>query len=523
MITDETTTLLAYAITTDPAPLQVSPVSGNPSQGALTIVVSNNTSQVIYCEQIQFSFPIGPLAQDFTNTATGILTAAAPSGQWELTQTSDGVFTALPTAPEYQEITTDGLVFQIYNVVVNEQVGTFTLAVQETSSPDGSQWRVETGAFDLAKFPYGFFFGNLAPSAPLAPYQGSVELTWTGSDGPTYTMSSSDGTPPADVTDTRSWTSCPLTGDTTFLLTASLQELNETVNAYQSTTVIVADPSLTATDLTVLTTSTLQGPVTVGSPAQEASLTVNGASTLGATGTGPLTSSSATVTGGLTVQGRSTLNDADVNGALNCTGGASLTDVTVKGLSATTGSVALLGQGRFTVTGISVSGGFTPTTDGFLMAQVIPPQDQTKCSFAFATITTGGLTFQIQGGTVGSFGGGWDKVMDFNPNALTVPVQAYAKCYYAAAQSDQNQVVSGIRFMWLPIGTGTLLTEPAFRMLSEEELADAPPPPTPPRFTAAADGGEEVSAAFVDRLAEALGAGLPAETRADLAQLLRRL
>ncbi|MFD1538815.1 hypothetical protein [Nonomuraea guangzhouensis] len=522
MIIDATnTTLLAYAVTTDPDPLQVSPASGNPSYGGLTIVVSNNTSQAIYCRQIQFTLPIGTLAQDLTNVTTGILTAATPSGNWQLTQTSDGVFTALPTAPQYEEITTDGLVFQIYNIVVNQQVGTFTLTVQETSSLDDSNWQIQTGTFDLAKFPYGFFFGDLAPSAPLVQYHESVDLTWTGSDGPIYTMFA--GGHAYDVTDTRTWTSCRLTGDTTFLLQASLQQQGETVTAYQSTTVIVADPSLTATDLTVLTTSTLQGPVTVGTTAQQTSLTVNGTSTLGTTSTGPLTTAGATVTGNLNVNGPSTLNGTTVNGTLNGTNSASLNNLTANGLSALSGTVTLLGQGSVLFAGAGISGGVTFTTDGFLLAQVVPPSDKTKCSFATAAITTGGITFQVQGGTVGSFGSNWSKVMDFNPNVLTVPVQANVKCYFAVTQSSQNQVNSGVQFSWFPIGKGGYRDEPTFRMLTEEELADAPPPPIPPTFSAMPNGDEEASAAFVDRLAEALGAGLPDETRADLALLLRRL
>jgi hypothetical protein len=65
-------TLLAYAITTDPDPLQASPSRGTPPTVALTIVVPNNTSEPIFCEQIQFGFPVGMFAQSLTVVTTHV-------------------------------------------------------------------------------------------------------------------------------------------------------------------------------------------------------------------------------------------------------------------------------------------------------------------------------------------------------------------------------------------------------------------------------------------------------------------
>ncbi|MFE1130776.1 hypothetical protein ACFW6R_29400 [Streptomyces albidoflavus] len=322
MITDASNTaLLSYSVTTDPEPLQASPASGRPLYGALTIVVSNNTEKPIFCEQIPFLLPIGDLAQDLTSVPTGILCAAVPSANWQLSQTSERAFTAFPLTEEHKKITSDGLVFQIYSIVVNDEVGTFTLTVQETSSTSGTDFQVRTGGFDLAKFPYGYFFGGLAPSAPQVPYRGQVTLTWTGSDGPEYTMFA--GTQAYNVTQTRAWLSPNLTTDTTFLLQASLQQRGETVTIHQSTTVIVADPSVTATDLTVLGDSALQGVVTIGSAARQPNLAVDGTTS----GPGSVTAVAGVQADGgtglpanLIVRGETSLQTTTVNGDLRVTG-----------------------------------------------------------------------------------------------------------------------------------------------------------------------------------------------------------
>jgi hypothetical protein len=281
-------TLLDYEITTGPEQLQASPPDGNPSYGSVTIVVTNpSTTTPVLVQQIQFAIPIGADAADLTTAAAagGILVTASPSAQWQIAPTAAGVFTATPL-PGFGTVTGTGLAFRLSNIVLNQQVGTAMLTVQETSAaaPAGTTPTPvpSTAMFPLPKFPYGFFVSHLTASAPQVPDGGTVTLTWVGSDGPTYAIRY--GGASVDVTGVRTWTSPALSQDTTFILQASGQSGGETVTESLSVTVTVADPSLTVHDLTVQTTATVEG-----------ALSVAGTSTVG-----PVTAASANVQGNLT-------------------------------------------------------------------------------------------------------------------------------------------------------------------------------------------------------------------------------
>jgi hypothetical protein len=288
--TEPTGTLLSYALTTGQDRLQVSPPDGNPSYGAVTIVVANlSTTTPVLVQQIQFSVAVGPNATDLTaaSAVSGILVTASPPTQWQIAQTAAGVFTATPEG-EHGTITGTGLAFRLSNIVLNQQVGTAVLTVRETSgaAPAGAKPTpaVSTTTLPLPKFPYGFFVSHLTASAPQVANGGTVTLTWVGSDGPTYLLLFGDQS--ADVSTVRTWTSPPLAQDTTFFLKATAQSQGETVTECLAVTVTVAEPSLTAHDLTVRTNATVTGtstfgPVTASTAYVQGRLTALGASQIG--------------------------------------------------------------------------------------------------------------------------------------------------------------------------------------------------------------------------------------------------
>ena len=248
--------ILAYGITTKPEPIQVSPENGNFSDTSITITVSNNTTELIYCNQLQFSFPIGDLAQDLASNGSGIVTAADPSDKWQISVSAEGTFTANPRSPIDNLITTDGLSFHIYGIQTNKQVGTFTFTITECSSTDNKNFSNKTNTYELTKFPYGFYVSDFAASAPMVNDGETVTLTWSGSDIATYTIYYDKES--VDVTNVRIWTSPALSSITTFALKASAQEEGKTVDHYLYITVIVANPDLKVTSLNVLQTSTTQ-------------------------------------------------------------------------------------------------------------------------------------------------------------------------------------------------------------------------------------------------------------------------
>ena len=458
--------LLDYAISTSPDPLQASPLQGNPSIAALTIVVSNGTTDPIYCDRITFSFDIGPLAQNLTNVGKGILCAASPSDQWRIAGNDEGVFVATATKPEYREITTNGLVFQIYNVQVNQQVGTFAFNVDEHSSPDNITYQDHYNTYNIAKFPYGFFVNNFIANKPQVQNGETALLTWIGSDLATYTILY-DNQPPVDVTNVRSWKTPPLNHDTNFILKASAQSLGETVNTYLSTVVSVANPVLNATSLTVLQTSALHGNTAVGTTTANASLTVSGGlGVSGAAQAGSLSTPGNVTAGSLNVSGNSSLagvttgnlssSNTTVAGTLSVGQTSNLADTIIRGALSSSGTVGLLGNAQ------GVRGGmYGAKTDGFVVGIIGHGGNPGSRSVGWIYGSTAGYTVQTTGGNnvywlSVDF---WGKVswsVANTPSHFILPVKK-GNSWSANLQlpnPNNNEANPSASFFWVPLGVG---------------------------------------------------------------------
>ena len=312
-------TLLQYSLDTLPDPLQASPAQGNVVYGALSFVVSNGGTTVVNLSQLQFTLPVGALAQELTPDAAGVLWSTSPGTLWNVTMTIPGTFLLVPQSGQPIPVSTDGMVIQFYNIPINQQVGTVAITVNETATDTADPAQLRAASFNVAKFPYGFYFANLTAQVPLVQEGGTVTLTWQGSDAATYSMMWSAESP-VDVTELRAWTSPPLAVSTTFLLRASVVFQGETVIRDLSTTVIVANPDLQANTLQVTGTSTLQGATTLGSGSVQTMVN------------GPLTVAGATLHSGTTTLSGSTIaGDMAVNGALSSGGSATFNNATVNG------------------------------------------------------------------------------------------------------------------------------------------------------------------------------------------------
>ncbi|MBB3033551.1 hypothetical protein [Alteriqipengyuania lutimaris] len=521
--------LLSYGITTNPSPLQVSPASGSPSMSSLVFVVSNNTTRAIYCQKIEFEIQLGDDPQQLTGDASGILVSCNPSNTWRISQIgTTGLFVATPIKPEDEEITVEGLSFQIYNIPVNKAMGTTTIHAYETSSTQsGSGFEQRDNSFDLVKFPYGFYVGNFAASKPMVRNGEQVTLSWNGSDIATYTIIYDDKV--VNVTNVRSWTSPPLTHATTFQLKASVQQEGETVDTYLSVTVMVAEPDIAANSLQVLKTSKLEGDVAAG-----ATLTVAGAavlgSTLGVAGTATLADATAN---SLRVANAATLGSLAVGGGARVTGGATLDGLTVNGNAVINGNAAMASAN---VAGaVSMMKGGTllyrgtrkdsvwlrPQTDGFLVAQVYWPNDITKMSIAMVNIYAAGTWFSQTGGSVGTFGRAWSSAMQTNANVACVPVRQGESCAYGVVQGKDNQQDSDAAIYWFPLGAGN--ASQSIVEMDERPEGVEDPPRIPTDFAQAEAGRIEQANEFVSQLADTLGTKVPDVQRAELAMRLARI
>jgi hypothetical protein len=369
-----TNTLLTYSLNTMPEPLQASPTVGNPIYGSLSFVVSNGGRSIVNLSQLQFTLPVGTLAQELTSDAGAILWATSPATLWNVRMNSPGVFLLLPQSGSPIPVSQDGMVIQFYNIQVNQQVGTVSINVDETATKDSNPAQLRTAVFSVAKFPYGFYFANFTAQVPMVSEGGTVTLTWQGSDNATYSMQWSEA-PPEDVTHVRSWPSPNLTSDTTFLLRASVVFQGETVTTDLSTTVIVANPELQPSSLQVSGISNLQGATTIGTGSTQATvngnLTVNGSTLLNGTTTlsGNTTANNLTVNGALTSGSSATFNGATVNQNLTVNGAALLNGTTTLRGDTVAGNVTINGV----VTAINGpqnvgQGTYEAQTDGFLVA-----------------------------------------------------------------------------------------------------------------------------------------------------------
>jgi hypothetical protein len=293
-------TLLDYAINTTPDPLQASPQNGNPVYAALVLVVSNGSDRAISLESLRVTIP-----PELTDHLESILYNADPQRVWSITPASPGVFNILPVSGKPVTITTEGIVFQFFNIHVNEQVGTVQIGITELAAAEEAGLQDRHLNIPLTKFPYGFFFSNFTPQVPLVQEDQTVTLTWEGSNQAKYIMYFNDKE--EDVTNVRKWVSPPLTGDITFLLRAVVVSQGETVVKDLTTTVIVANPQIQASSLQVNGLTNLMGGVKLGTPG--ASLTVLGLSNLiGGAVLGKDINSRTTVKGSLDIGAGGSLN-----------------------------------------------------------------------------------------------------------------------------------------------------------------------------------------------------------------------
>ena len=383
--------LLTYSLTTDPLPVQASPSETSPAIATLTFVVScpkSTGSATVAAIEIVLPVDTGGTedASNLCMTAPPLSSAAISSSDGsEWTQTSAGAPGAFYFTPPNDSILVAGqsLTIEFTGIEVNPLVGTALVTINEwaakgtatpTSPDDGPPSGQQLIA--VAKFPYGFYAGNFTSNKPMVNNGEKPVLSWTGSSNATYLMLYESNV--VDVSDVQSW-SPPngLTQMTTFILQVSAQQEGQTATMDFSLTIEVANPSLTAQDLTVLKTSTLKGAVSVGIQGTPADLMVNG----------NVQSQGTMTTGGkLTAQ-----SDASVAGALNVTGGATLAStlnvngavsigntLTVSGFTRFTGGLITMGLtagGPVSIFGLSQKlnpGTYTAATDGFVVGTVYP-------------------------------------------------------------------------------------------------------------------------------------------------------
>jgi YVTN family beta-propeller protein len=171
-------TLLAYALLTEPNPLQAS------ADATLTLVVSNSGRDVVTVESVTVTLPVGTNAKDLIANAGGIVTQ--PQSGWSVAQ-SGGSFTLTPDTPAAARVGPSGLVFVFANVAVNAQPGTSAVTFAELASSPSQPLEPRTASASLAKFPQRFRLGELTATPANVASGGSTTVMWSGSPA-SYTL-----------------------------------------------------------------------------------------------------------------------------------------------------------------------------------------------------------------------------------------------------------------------------------------------------------------------------------------------
>lgn len=458
-------TLLAYALVTSPSPVSVSPKSGPPSLVALSFVISCPISVgSVTVSQISFNLPVGdpkkPDASDLTETTAGINASVSSSGadQWKIGPgAAAGSFVLKPASGNPTVIDSQGLTVTFTGIQVGPIVGTALVTLVELATASTSPAQSRQCIVNVPKFPYAFYVGNFEASAPMIAHGGTVVLSWLGSVQATYTILWAQQT--QDVSRVNQWTSPALNNTTTFILQVSAQEGGQTVTIQFSVTVIVADPDITATTLTVLNTTALAGSVTVGSTSAAASLAVNGGASATSVNAGALAVSGASNLAALTVSGAATagsLQTPSLNAAV-----ATLGATVINGLNARGGKVAMIGSAQSITPGSWNSpASFQAPTDGFAVGVIGFPSSVTDGCMCYGYGQTGGMTVYVTGGNMGFFGPGWSDYMASNPHSFIMPVAANAMFYVAVMQGSGGQQSNApYWYYWVPVGAGAVGSE----------------------------------------------------------------
>jgi hypothetical protein len=510
-------TLLAYSLMTTPSPVQVSPQSGPPSVASLTFVVSCPLALgEATVKQITFNLPVGTDSGSLTNTGGGISPSVSSSGPdtWQIgAGAAPGSFVLTPGSGQTGIVDAQGLTVALTGIQVSPVVGTAQLRIVEQAHAGEHPLQTRVTEIAVPKFPYGFYAGNFAASAPLVAHGGTVTLTWVGSVNAAYTLFW--GTGSQVVSNVRAWTSPALNDTTSFILEVVAQQDGQTVKQYFSTTVIVANPDITATSLRVLTTSALQGALTVGAAGSPADLTVNGTATAATLAGSSLNVSGAGSVAALTVSG--TASVGTVQAGTVSANNAKLVAATLNSLTVRSGAVSMIGQAQGITPGSWESPkGYVAPTDGYAIGVIGYPSSNTDGCMAWALGRTGSVTMMATGGNVGFFGWGWTDAMGSNPNSFALPVPAGNSFYVAIKQgTDGQQSDAPYWFYWIPVGSGNV--SQALEQLPDgtNELAA---PGAKERHRSDAARWE-----FVALLEQLLGRGIDETTRQQLIASLRGL
>ncbi len=271
---------LAFAISINPNPLTISKDINNTTKASISIAASGKK---VYCDEIKIEFSTGETAYDLTNEPEKI-SYEISSNDWSVTKNSEIKAVIYKLTPENDDMLfhEKGLYIDFHDIIVNTEIGVTTIKITQSYSKDknASSYEEETSTFHVGKFPYGFYMKDFTAHKALIMKGDDIELSWSATANPIYTLifddsetigqtklppvstsddkgvttgtiDTIDGESAKDVTNVRKVIVKNVTRDTSFYLTAHLPSKGSPVSLTLNTNVMVVNPELLASKLTI--------------------------------------------------------------------------------------------------------------------------------------------------------------------------------------------------------------------------------------------------------------------------------
>lgn len=318
------TTELTYDLQTDPAIIVTSPPMYDPLLATLIFTISNPTKNPILVDSIEISIPVGEAGTDLTPSTASIQYQVTDTVDWEIEApppTTSGTASYILNSASGQgnPVTfpaSGSITVLLYQIATNNATGTSLITITETIHGEPAT----TTQFTLTTFPYSFFFNNLTISTPQISKMGTVTLNWQSSvkelNAFTIWYSDRSTAQPQSVVPTTlgTWTSPPLTSDTTFIVKVQTTSAGgQPISEALSTSVVVTNSDFGTMSAQTITTV---GDVTVGG--------IMSAQTI-------KSASDFTIGGNLAAQSVTTTRDATIGGVMSAQGIKTASDVIVGG------------------------------------------------------------------------------------------------------------------------------------------------------------------------------------------------
>ncbi|MGX1761636.1 hypothetical protein ACWIG5_32795 [Streptomyces lydicus] len=243
--------LLSYQITTDPSPLEASPENPQTPEEIGEVIISVGRQDPIPAdvEWIRVHVPAGTMAVDLATDLAKISPRISLTGWTIRLDAAAKEFVCKPTG-SHDTIGPDrGFTIQLSDIPISRKIGTAPVTVTERSRTGNSSFQERVTAFNLGKFPAGFYLRNFLCEPSIIDNGGDVKLTWERSTNATYELLY-----PGCDRDVTNRTSIDIKGiksDTTFYLRATTGDPTNPVIRILSAQVTVLKPDLVVGNLTV--------------------------------------------------------------------------------------------------------------------------------------------------------------------------------------------------------------------------------------------------------------------------------